>query len=179
MPDSQLLRLSIFSRPSIDRTLKPSISQSSTDSLLDGQLRTVVVPSNTMARFLVLASKNTAMNVETCGILAGKLAQNKLTITHVIVPKQKGTADSCTTMNEEDIFDIQDQQNLITLGWIHVSGDEFALRFYERIFVSIDSSLANGFFVIGRFAYTLFVSDYDARGIGYCVCAKVSNVSVV
>lgn len=73
-----------------------------------------------MSKFLMLANKNTAMNVETCGILAGKLAQNKLIITHVIVPKQKGTSDSCTTMNEEDIFDIQDQQNLITLGWIHV-----------------------------------------------------------
>lgn len=48
-------------------------------------------------------------------------AQNILLITHVIVPKQNGTSDSCTTMNEEDIFDIQDQQNLITLGWIHVS----------------------------------------------------------
>lgn len=48
-------------------------------------------------------------------------SHNNLIISHVIVPKQNGTADSCTTMNEEDIFDVQDQQNLITLGWIHVS----------------------------------------------------------
>lgn len=91
-----------------------------------------------MFKFLLLAAKNTTNNVETCGILAGRLvrsnivlnlrhliifnfqAQNQLLITHVIVPKQNGTSDSCTTMNEEDIFDIQDQQNLITLGWIHV-----------------------------------------------------------
>lgn len=40
----------------------------------------------------------------------------------MIVPKQKGTSDSCMTMNEEEIFDYQDQHNLITIGWIHVSG---------------------------------------------------------
>lgn len=116
-------------KPSIDRSLKPSISR--TDSLLEGHLRTVLVPSNIMAKFLMLASKNTAMNIETCGILAGKLAQNKLIITHVIVPKQRGTSDSCTTMNEEDIFDIQDQLNLITLGWIHVC---LTLSFYLSLY---------------------------------------------
>lgn len=47
-------------------------------------------------------------------------AQNRLLVTHIILPKQKGTSDSCTTMNEEELFDIQDQHNLITLGWIHV-----------------------------------------------------------
>lgn len=45
---------------------------------------------------------------------------NELIITHMILPKQKGTSDSCLTMNEEEIFDYQDQHNLITLGWIHV-----------------------------------------------------------
>lgn len=98
----------------------------------------MLIPKDTMFKFLLLAAKNTTNNVETCGILAGRLvrsnivlnlrhliifnfqAQNQLLITHVIVPKQNGTSDSCTTMNEEDIFDIQDQQNLITLGWIHV-----------------------------------------------------------
>lgn len=101
--------------PSFDRGLKPS------SSLADGELRTVVVPKDTMSKFLNLAKLNTEKNIETCGILAGKLAQNRLTITHVIIPKQSGTSDSCNTRNEEEIFDIQDQQNLITLGWIHVT----------------------------------------------------------
>ena len=39
----------------------------------------------------------------------------------MILPKQKGTPDSCVAMNEEEIFDYQDQHNLITIGWIHVS----------------------------------------------------------
>ena len=45
----------------------------------------------------------------------------ELIITHLLIPKQNGTADSCTTQNEEEIFDYQDQHDLITLGWIHVS----------------------------------------------------------
>lgn len=45
----------------------------------------------------------------------------QLIITHLLIPKQNGTADSCTTQNEEEIFDYQDQHDLITLGWIHVS----------------------------------------------------------
>lgn len=109
-------------KPAFDRTLKPS----PTSVLAAGTLRSVIVPTNTMAKFLQLAARNTAANVETCGILAGRLAQNKLLITHVIVPKQKGTADSCTTMNEEDIFNYQDQQNLITLGWIHTHPSQTA-----------------------------------------------------
>ena len=42
-------------------------------------------------------------------------------ITHLIVPKQRGTPDSCDTENEEELFDVQDKYDLITLGWIHVS----------------------------------------------------------
>uniref|UniRef100_A0A1B0DIQ1 Uncharacterized protein n=2 Tax=Phlebotomus papatasi TaxID=29031 RepID=A0A1B0DIQ1_PHLPP len=101
-------------RPTFDRNLKPSSS-----SLLDGTLRTVVVPIDTMTSFLELAKSNTQSNVETCAILAGALAHNQLILTHMILPKQKGTSDSCNTMNEEEIFDVQDQHNLITLGWIH------------------------------------------------------------
>lgn len=49
--------------------------------------------------------------------------RNAFTVTHVIVPKQCGGPDYCDTENEEELFLIQDQYDLITLGWIHVSGD--------------------------------------------------------
>lgn len=87
---------------------------------MDDSLRTVVIPSDTMTQFLTLAFSNTNSNIETCGILAGRLEYNRLLITHVIVPKQKGTSDSCTATNEEDLFAFQDTHNLITFGWIHV-----------------------------------------------------------
>lgn len=53
--------------------------------------------------------------------------RNEFTITHVIVPKQLGGPDSCTTENEEELFVIQDQHGLVTLGWIHVSPLPLAL----------------------------------------------------
>lgn len=49
--------------------------------------------------------------------------RNAFTVTHVIIPKQCGGPDYCDTENEEELFLIQDQYDLITLGWIHVSGD--------------------------------------------------------
>lgn len=62
--------------PSIDRGTKPSTtSTSSSTSLVKPGLRTVVTPSKVMSHFLTLSQKNTFNNVETCGILAGKLVE--------------------------------------------------------------------------------------------------------
>ncbi|ALC47629.1 CG2224 [Drosophila busckii] len=105
------------SKPAFDRNQKPQYSRA--DSLLAGSLRTVNVPGDTMEVFLKLAYNNTSKNIETCGVLAGHLAHNELNITHIITPQQSGTPDSCNTMHEEEIFDVQDQLQLVTLGWIH------------------------------------------------------------
>uniref|UniRef100_A0A1Y1JXA6 MPN domain-containing protein n=1 Tax=Photinus pyralis TaxID=7054 RepID=A0A1Y1JXA6_PHOPY len=112
---------SISTTPSIDRATKPATNSVTipTPTLTKPGLRTVVIPSKVMTHFLTLSHKSTMNNIETCGILAGKLERNNLIITHVILPKQNGTSDSCTTMNEEEIFEYQDQHNLITIGWIH------------------------------------------------------------
>ncbi|KAH8406943.1 hypothetical protein KR222_000893 [Zaprionus bogoriensis] len=111
-------------KPAFDRSQKPQYSRA--DSLLAGSLRTVHVPSDTMDVFLQLAHANTSSNIETCGVLAGHLARNELYITHIITPQQHGTPDSCNTMHEEQIFDVQDQLQLITLGWIHTHPSQTA-----------------------------------------------------
>ena len=41
-------------------------------------------------------------------------------MTHVLIPKQTGTSDRCDAEGEEDLFDYQDSQDLLSLGWIHV-----------------------------------------------------------
>ncbi|CAH1101583.1 unnamed protein product [Psylliodes chrysocephalus] len=104
--------------PTIDRSVKPMdvTAQGRYDTNV---LRSVVVPVQVMTLFQAMAQSNTFKNIETCGILAGVLEKNELIITHMILPKQKGTSDSCMTTNEEEIFDYQDQHSLITLGWIH------------------------------------------------------------
>lgn len=58
------------------------------------------------------------------GIMMGcflhRQMRNEFTITHVLIPKQSAGSDYCNTENEEELFLIQDQLGLITLGWIHV-----------------------------------------------------------
>ena len=40
-------------------------------------------------------------------------------ITHLIIPKQTGSTDSCEISHDEEIIDILETHRLITLGWIH------------------------------------------------------------
>ncbi|XP_041327101.1 STAM-binding protein isoform X3 [Pyrgilauda ruficollis] len=105
--------------PVVDRSLKPSALGSTENSAGVDVLRQVIVPRELCHKFLQLADANTVRGVETCGILCGKLMRNEFTISHVIVPKQLGGPDSCTTESEEELFVIQDQHGLVTLGWIH------------------------------------------------------------
>jgi STAM-binding protein len=55
--------------PSVDRSTKPDHFTSTGFA----GLREVVIPSDLMRKFLVIAEHNTLRNIETCGILAGKL----------------------------------------------------------------------------------------------------------
>ncbi|KAI8021100.1 AMSH-like ubiquitin thioesterase 3 [Camellia lanceoleosa] len=70
-----------------------------------------------MDDFLRLARENTAKNLETCGVLAGSLKNRVFHITTLIVPKQESTSDS--TLNEEEIFEVQGKYSLFPFGWIH------------------------------------------------------------
>ncbi|XP_062399173.1 STAM binding protein b [Sardina pilchardus] len=107
------------SPPAFDRSLKPgSLISSGNNMMVDG-LRQLTVPAELCSQFLRTANANTIRSVETCGILCGKLTRNAFTITHVIVPKQCGGPDYCDTENEEELFLVQGQYDLITLGWIH------------------------------------------------------------
>ncbi|RUS25191.1 hypothetical protein BC938DRAFT_472505, partial [Jimgerdemannia flammicorona] len=88
-------------------------------------LRTINVPLSLLDKFLDMAASNTRKNLETCAILSGTLVRihclkhNAFTVTTLIVPKQVATSDTCSTTNEEELFDYQDQHDLMTLGWIH------------------------------------------------------------
>ncbi|GAA6045229.1 hypothetical protein NBRC10513_007616 [Rhodotorula toruloides] len=83
-------------------------------------LRTLFLPEGLISDFTdTVAARNTARNIETCGLLLGKLARDAFTVTHLLVPKQEGTSDTCTTMCEEEVFEFQDRRGLLTLGWIH------------------------------------------------------------
>ncbi|XP_052782814.1 STAM-binding protein-like [Mya arenaria] len=124
IPDRELKRtltISDVPRPDVDRTTKPvdhflSTGVSGTNKY---GLKNVVIPRDIVVKFMSIAEQNTRRNIETCGILSGKMERGSFFITHVLVPKQTGTPDSCNAENEEDLFDFQDSNDLISLGWIH------------------------------------------------------------
>jgi len=114
-----------YSVPAVDRTLKPSSSLvdhfTSTGGVTDNMygLRTMLIPGEVALKFMNIALQNTLKSVETLALLCGTMSHDSFRITHLVVPKQTGTADSCDMMGEEDVFDVQDKYNLLTLGWIH------------------------------------------------------------
>ncbi|RHY99985.1 hypothetical protein DYB35_013767, partial [Aphanomyces astaci] len=98
-----------------------SVASSSTPSV-EAAMRHMAIPSSLVAEFTRLAASNTSRlpyGVETCGILAGSLKDQRLSITTLIIPKQEGSSDTCTMTHEEDLFEYCIQHDLLTLGWIH------------------------------------------------------------
>ncbi|XP_050238517.1 AMSH-like ubiquitin thioesterase 1 [Mercurialis annua] len=77
------------------------------------------ISTTMMENFMKLAKSNTDKNLETCGVLAGKLKNRMYSVTALIIPKQESTSDSCQTTNEEELFEAQDNGDLLSLGWIH------------------------------------------------------------
>lgn len=84
-------------------------------------LRTLLLPPDLRPTFLALAHPNTTINLETCAILCGTLISNALFITHLLLPAQHSTADTCDTTPEGDtaLFDYCDAHSLLVCGWIH------------------------------------------------------------
>jgi len=105
--------LGIGDRPAIpDRSTKPA-------NLNLQDQRAVIVPQKLIDRFLQLAKSNSDRNIETLGMLGGKLAKNKFTVTHLLLPKQSGKSDRCDLENYEELGDTYDREDIILVGWIH------------------------------------------------------------
>lgn len=84
-------------------------------------LRTLFLPTSLRTSFVSFAASNTSSNLETCGILCGTLISNALFISHLVIPDQTATSDTCETTDqgETDLFDYVDNEGLMVCGWIH------------------------------------------------------------
>ncbi|XP_023006407.1 AMSH-like ubiquitin thioesterase 3 isoform X3 [Cucurbita maxima] len=98
---------------------RPGVAKQSLDE--SESFQRLHIPVKMLDDFLRLARENTNKNLETCGVLAGSLKNRVFYISTLIIPKQESTSDSCQTLNEEEIFEVQDRLSLFPLGWIHVS----------------------------------------------------------
>ncbi|CUS12269.1 unnamed protein product [Tuber aestivum] len=117
--------------PSSSTTTKPAATkhvpttpegfQFSTPATLENgtPLRTIFLPATLRQQFLLMAEPNTKRNLETCGILCGTLVQNALFVSRLVIPEQEATSDTCSTKDEEGLFEYVDREDLMVLGWIH------------------------------------------------------------
>uniref|UniRef100_A0A914UKB3 MPN domain-containing protein n=1 Tax=Plectus sambesii TaxID=2011161 RepID=A0A914UKB3_9BILA len=111
-------------RPVVDRSTKPRIVHDYGDVIPNlaanpHGFKPVIVAASLVDHFLSKAWPNTERGVETCAILCGKMANNRLIVSHAVIPKQNGGPDSCDTEHEEEVFEFQDKHDMITIGWIH------------------------------------------------------------
>ncbi|KAM4748355.1 STAM-binding protein isoform 1-T2 [Rhinophrynus dorsalis] len=160
--------------PAVDRSLKPATLSNQDNCVSSDGLRHMRIPQDVCWKFLQLAEKNTQRGVETCGILCGKLMKNEFTVTHVVVPKQSGGPDYCNTESEEDLFLIQDQHGLITLGWIHTHPTQTAFLSSVDLHThcSYQMMLPESIAIVcsPKFQETGFfkLTDYGMKEIGEC-----------
>lgn len=82
--------------------------------------RQTIMSISVIEMFAELASQNSDANVETVGLLGGaETDDGKLLVTHLILPPQHGTHDSCEVDNYEIVLNTFMEQNLLQVGWIH------------------------------------------------------------
>ena len=85
------------------------------------------IPFDTFDKFNYIASENTLKNIETCAYLLGKFENNtetnkkSIVVTSMFIPRQEGNANGCWPLfeSENDMSQLCDNNNLLTLGWIH------------------------------------------------------------
>lgn len=82
-------------------------------------IRPVFLPNTLRQRFLDIAADNTRRELEMCGMLCGTQVNNALFISHLVIPEQKCTSDTCETENESGMLDYCIENDLIVIGWIH------------------------------------------------------------
>jgi STAM-binding protein len=82
-------------------------------------IRPVFLPSTLRQKFLQAASDNTRKGLEMCGMLCGTTVNNALFISHLVIPEQVCTSDTCETVNESSLLDHCIENDLIVIGWIH------------------------------------------------------------
>lgn len=96
---------------------KPSVPLEITNNL--STPRKIYIYGDIISTFANASDLNTSINKETCGVLGGILKNNVFMLTHLIIPKQTGTSDTCAVTDEVGLWAYLSENNLITLGWIH------------------------------------------------------------
>lgn len=107
--------------PSHQSSFPLMTNQKPSNSFSNVELANLHIDGEILDSFMKCAHHNTLKGIETCGILSGTFdkGQNLFVVTHLIIPKQVSTSDTCSTLDEEELLSFQLKYDLLTLGWIH------------------------------------------------------------
>ena len=123
--ESELSAMSANGSDSNSDTGEEEASSDNSDTDMDTDvnqrqsLKECLIPDDLSDRFLDSAKTNSKNNIETCGILLGKdTKDNKLIVTHLLIPSQTGTTNSCMATNPMQIFSEATKRGTKTSAWI-------------------------------------------------------------
>lgn len=103
-----------------DSMFDSMVTWSTSESESAPTLREITIDQELIYRFLQIVYDDTAKEIESCGLLAGKLQSNgNYHVSHLLLPKQEGTQSTCRSVNEEETGVFQIENDLTPLGWIH------------------------------------------------------------
>ena len=88
--------------------------------------RTIRAPKDVEDVFLRQAEENTLRDVETCGLLCGEEERGVITLTHLLMPPQRGTANTVEMLDDTRVGMYIIDNGLQVLGWIHTHPSQSA-----------------------------------------------------
>ena len=81
--------------------------------------RRILVPQDLEEKFLLEAEENTAIGIETCGLLCGREEQDHIRITHLLIPPQTGTNNTVEMLDDQLVSTLLINHDLVVAGWVH------------------------------------------------------------
>lgn len=136
-------------------------------------LRTVFVPKELQSKFLEIAHPNTVKNLETCGILCGKLSRNAFFLTDLVIPCQISTSDTCATTDEELLLEYVDSNDLFILGWIHTHPTQTCFM------SSVDMHTQSSYQIMLSEAIAIVCAPQHSEDIGYFRLTNPPGIDVI
>lgn len=116
-------------------------TQEELDKILS--LKPILLPRSILDTFLEFFEANTTRGIESCALISGVyLKDNRVQVTHLLIPKQQGTYTTCSSLDEEQILTYHTEFNLMPLGWIHTHPE------FDCFLSSIDLHMQMGYQLI-------------------------------
>lgn len=125
------------------------------------ELRRILLPRTILDAFLEFFETNTNNGIESCALISGVIEKGQIKVTHLLIPKQRGTYTTCCSLDEAQICTYHTEFNLMLLGWIHTHPE------FDCFLSSIDLHMQLGYQVImpEAIAVVLAPKREKSRGI--------------